>query len=65
MRPYDIALVWYTISDWLLNRKDVLIGYAYIARGENSVFYKHACRNVNYAPLYPTLVDQSDELEMT
>ena len=25
----------------------------------------HVYRNVNYAPIYPTLIDQSDELAMT
>ena len=34
------ARVWYPISDLLRLRNDVLIGYAYIARGENLGFYK-------------------------
>ena len=42
--------------------------YIYIARGDNLGFYKnsYACvyRNMNYAPLYLTLIDQSDELVM-
>ena len=34
------AQVWYTISDLLHLRNDVLIGYAYIAQGENLGLYK-------------------------
>ena len=60
------ARVWYPLSDLLHLRNDVLIGYAYIARGENLGFTRtcmHAYRNVNYAPIiYPTLIDQSDKL---
>ena len=62
------ARVWYPISDLLHLRNDVLIGYAYIARGESLCFYEnlyHAYRSVNSAPIYPTLIDQSDELVMT
>ena len=35
------ARVWYPISDLLHLRNDVLIGYAYIARGENLCFYEN------------------------
>ena len=65
------ARVWYpiqTLPDLLHLRNDVLIGYAYIAQSENLGFTRtciHAYRNVNYAPIYPILIDQSDELVMT
>ena len=53
------ARVWYPISDLLHLRNDVLIGYAYIARGENLCFYENLYTCVqNYAPIYPTLIDQ-------
>ena len=68
-RGYN-ARVWYPISDLLHLRNDVLIGYAYIiiVRSEKLCFYENlymlAYRNVNYAPIYPTIIDQSDELVM-
>ena len=50
------ARVWYPISDLLQLRNDVLIGYAYNARGENLCFYEnlyaYIYRNVNYMLLY-------------
>ena len=36
------ARVWYPISDLLHLRNDVLIGYAYIALGENLCFYENS-----------------------
>ena len=35
------ARVWYPISDLLHLRNDVLIGFAYIARGESLGFYEN------------------------
>ena len=65
------ARVWYPISDLLHLRNDVLIGYTYMPEVKTWSFTRackncmHAYRNVNYAPIYPTLIDQSDELTMT
>ena len=61
------ARVWYPISDLLHLRNDVLIGYACIAQVIAWTFTRtcmHTYRNVNYAYIYPTLTDQSDELAM-
>ena len=55
------ARVWYPISDLLHLRNDVLIGFAYIARGENLGFYKnlYACvqKRELCSYIYPTLID--------
>ena len=40
-RVCGFARVWYPISDLLHLRNDVLIGYAYIAGGENLCFYEN------------------------
>ena len=55
------ARVWHPISDLLHLRNDVLIGYARLILPEVKICASTrtcllAYRNVNYAPIYPTLI---------